>query len=306
MRLNLKGILIFAVCANLSAIGVSSVRADIVSNIASTGDDTLFQGGVNNSLGDPGIFVGTDSATSFKDGLMAFNVSTIPVGATITGVTLDLYIGMVAGSGGGTVTNSGAPRTISLYDESQAWGASTNEVGSTSFAGHGQGFAANPGDATWNDASFNSNSALAVPWSTGFPANITGGSVALATTSGIPGTSNALVQWSSAALAAEVQNWVNSPSSNNGLVVVNANSTSAQSFLGFWGASGSANNGNGLAPDLVVTYVPEPLGMSLIAFGMPILLCRRQRRTLNQNRQIDEKEDGLNDLRNGGCKCAST
>jgi hypothetical protein len=281
MRLNLKEILIFAVCANLSAIGVSSVRADLISNIASTGDDTLFQGGTTNSLGDPGIFVGTDSASSFKYGLMAFNVSTIPVGATITGVTLDLYIGQVAGSGGGMVVNSGAPRTISLYDESQAWGASTNQIGSTAFAGHGQGFAANPGDATWLDASFNSNSSLATAWSSGMPANITGSSSALATTSGIPGTTSAEVQWSSAALAAEVQGWVNNPVSNNGLALVNSNSGSSQSFLAFWGAQGAANAGNGLAPDLVVTYIPEPLGMSLALVGIPILLCRRQRRTLN-------------------------
>jgi hypothetical protein len=269
---------VMAAGLGLLAIGASTAGAAIL-NIPSTGDDTLFQNNVNNSLGDPGIFVGTDSATAFKDGLMAFTVSAIPSGAAITGVTLDLYIGMVAGSAGQNVTNSGAPRTISLYDESQAWGASANEVGSTSFSGHGQGFAANPGDATWNDASYNANSSLAAPWSSGMAANITSSSVALATTSGIPGTSNALVQWSSAALDTEVQNWVNSPSSNNGLVVVNANSTSAQSFLGFWGVQGAANNGNGLAPDLAVTYVvPEPLSLSVMAVGMPILLCRRRRR----------------------------
>jgi hypothetical protein len=279
MRMNLNQILIVAVCVNLFAIGVSSVRADIFANIPSTGDDTLFQGGVNNSLGDPGIFVGTDSSGSFKDGLMIFSVSAIPTDATITGATLDLYIGQVAGSGGGNVVNSGSPRTISLYDESQVWGASTNEVGSTAFAGHGQGFAANQGDATWNDAAYNSNSSLATLWSTGMPANILSTSTALATTSGIPGTTSAEVQWTSAALASEVQNWVDTPTSNNGLAVVNANSGSAQSFLAFWGAQGAANAGNGLAPDLVVTYVvPEPLSISLVVFGIPILLCRRRRR----------------------------
>jgi hypothetical protein len=279
--MKLREIVIVAVCVNLFAIGVAPVRADMLANIPSTGDDTLFQAN-NNDLGDPGIFVGTDSSSSFKDGLMAFNVSTIPAGATITGATLDLYIGQVAGSGGGSVTNSGAPRTISLYDESQAWGASTNEVGSTAFAGHGQGFAANPGDATWNYAAYNSNSSLATPWTSGMPANITGSSVALATTSGIPGTTSAEVQWTSAALATEVQGWVNKPSSNNGLAVVNSNSSSAQSFLAFWGAQGAANAGNGLAPDLAVTYVvPEPLSISMVVFGMPILLSRRRRHTLN-------------------------
>jgi hypothetical protein len=282
MRMKLSGLFVFGVCANLFAIGVSPVRADILDNIPSTGADTIFQGDTTNSLGVPGIYVGTDSNTSFKDGLLAFNVSGIPSDATITGVTLDLYIGIVAGSGGGSAMNSGSPRTISLYDESQAWGASANASGASSFGGHGGGSPANNGDATWFDAAYNSNSSMATAWSTGFPANITGSSVALATTSGIPGTNSAEVQWSSAALITEIQGWVDTPTSNNGLAVVNANSSSSQSFLGFWGAQGAANAGNGFAPDLAVTYVvPEPVSLSLVVFGMPILLGRRRRRRLN-------------------------
>lgn len=279
MRMHLTKVLILAVCVNFFAICVSSARGDIVANIASTGDDTLFQGDLTNSLGDPGIYVGTDSNTSFKYGLIAFSVSAIPSYATITGATLDLYVGIVAGSGGGSTMNSGSPRTISLYDESQPWGASINAVGATSFGGHGQGSPANAGDATWNDASYNSNPSLATAWTSGMPANITGTSVALATTSGIPGTTSAEVQWSSAALATEVQGWVDTPSSNNGLVVVNADSSSAQSFLGFWGAQGAANAGNGLAPDLAITYtVPEPGSIALAAAALPILLRRRRRK----------------------------
>jgi hypothetical protein len=273
MRKKLNPILFVAVCVSLFAIGVSSVRADLLANISSTGDNTLFQAN-NNDLGDPGIFAGTDGGTLFKYGLMAFNISTIPAGATITSATLDLYIGMVAGSSGSNVTDFGPLRTISLYDESQAWGASTNVASASSFNGHGQGSAANPGDATWNYAAYNTTA-----WSTGDPANITSTSTSLATTSGIEGTNGAEVQWTSTALATEVQGWVNTPSTNNGLVVVNDDSTDATDFLAFWGAQGAANAKNGMAPVLAVTYVvPEPLSASLVLFGAPILLCRRRGR----------------------------
>jgi len=281
MHTNLKN---FAIAAGLGFLAVwgPSARADVLANIPSTGAASLFQSGVNNSLGDPGIFVGTDSTPSVKDGLLAFNVSSIPSGATITGATLDLFIGTVAGGGSGSVINFGPTRTISIYDESQVWGASTNAIGATTFAGHGSGSAANTGDATWNDAAHNSNSLLATLWSTGDPANyVAGTSVALATTSGIEGTTGAEVQWTSAALATEVQGWVNNPSSNNGLAVINANTTTAQTFLAFWSASGAANAGNGLAPDLAVTYVvPEPMSFSLMIFGGSMLLCRRKSRRL--------------------------
>jgi hypothetical protein len=114
------------------------------------------------------------------------------------------------------------------------------------------------------------------------PANITSSSTALATTSGIEGTTSAEVQWSSAALATEVQGWVNDPASNNGLVLVNSNSGSAQSFLAFWGAQGAANAGNGLAPDLAITYtVPEPATFALLGMaGGGLLLRRRHRSTI--------------------------
>jgi hypothetical protein len=52
MRKDLKNIVV-AAGLGLLAIGASSVRAALVDNAVSTGDDTLFQGNVTGSLGDP-------------------------------------------------------------------------------------------------------------------------------------------------------------------------------------------------------------------------------------------------------------
>ena len=135
-------------------------------------DATLLGGSdatTNNSLADPGIFVGTDGEGNPKRGLIEFNIAgSVPSGATITGVQLQLTVGQVAGSGGGSTGGTSGPETISLFDESQAWGQPTNFAGATTFGGPGHGAAPDPGDATWN-YSFYDNTLWTVPAETGLP-----------------------------------------------------------------------------------------------------------------------------------------
>lgn len=266
--------LTFAVPAGASAI------VDITNSM----DAGMFSEATSSSLSLPGFFVGTDGGDSPKRGLLQFDLSSIPAGATIDSVTLSLSVGQVAGSAGGAVTNFGPLRNISLYNETQAWNQSTNKsnvtYGSNAFGGSGHGVTANAGDATWTDEHYDASNPTA--WNVAAGGNWTSASVALAHATNIPGTTGEVVSWSSAALAAEVQGWLDDPSTNHGLLVKNDDETTGTDFLAFWGEQGAINEGNpSLAPDLQVTYdaspVPEPMTLSLIALAMPALLRRRRR-----------------------------
>lgn len=260
-----------------ASAGVESVSADQM-NLPAVQDATLLGGSdatTNQSLADPGLFVGTDGQDNPKRGLIEFNVAqALPPGAVVTAVQLQLTVGQVAGSGGGSGGGSGSAETISLFDESQAWGQPTNVAGATSFGGTGHGGTPKTGDATWNYAFYN-----ATPWTTA-GGDWTSSLTDIADAS-VTGTLTSF-DWSSPAMVTDVQNWLNNPASNFGWIIKNANETTATDFRAFWSAQGAAANNNpAIAPDLTVTYtvVPEPVGFSLMAGGGAILLCTRRRRS---------------------------
>ena len=268
-------------CVVLAGMGLFAASHDLRAatiTLPAVQDATLFGGadaGSNTSLADPGIFVGTDSSSNPKRGLIEFNIAgNIPAGATITSVTLQLTVGQTAG-GGTLVTAS----TINLFDESQAWGQPTNVAGSTTFSGMGHGKPAKTGDATWNDSFYSTTSPTPNPtpwttaggdWSSGLTAS------ASASSTGSP----AAVTWSSTAMVTDVQNWLNTPSSNFGWLLKNSDETDATDYLAFWSAQGAAADSNSsLAPALSITYtpVPEPTTLMLMTIAIPILATRRRR-----------------------------
>jgi hypothetical protein len=262
----------------IAASGIMlAVRAVSAVTIGASQDATLLGGSdaTNNaSLADPGIFVGTDGQDNPKRGLIEFNIAgAIPAGATITSVSLQMTVGQVAGSGGGSSGGSGAGETISLYDESQPWGQPTNIAGSTYFGGAGHGGAAVTGDTTWNDAFYNTT-----PW------NIAGGDWSSSLTDIADQTvtgSLTSFTWSSTAMLADVQNWLDDSSTNFGWIIKNADETDATDFSAFWSAQGAAaDNDSALAPILTVTYtggVPEPASLLLLGLAPPLLGRRRSK-----------------------------
>ena len=264
----------------LSALGIGLLagfaRADLIVNIPAAQDVTLFGGSDatnNDTSSGPGMFVGSDPSNP-KRGIIEFNVPAyVPAGATITSATLTLYLGQVAGSGGGTGSGDSTPRTIRLFDVTRAWNGST--LGTTGhagpgFGGTGHGFTPpNTGDATWNYAMFSS-----VPWTTpggDFSATESADAV-------VSQTVNSPYSWTSPQMALDVQNWLNGTLPNYGWLLKNDSESLSQTFRAFYTREGAVvQSVPQFAPNLAVSYtVPEPASALVAVIGMSALLCRRR------------------------------
>jgi hypothetical protein len=247
----------------LAALCAISARADVI-DLGANHDTTIFQNNVNNAAGGgPGIFAGTNGAASPRRGLISFDLSSIPAGATITNVQLTLTVGQIAGSGGSGGSNT---ETIGLFAvaANRPWGEGTAESGATSIGGTGQGAAAGVGDATWNQSAFSLTS-----WTNPGGDFVSTASASLKLNNAAQGVS---FTWlSTAQLVADVQGWLNNPSTNNGWEIINADEHDATTFDGFYSREG-ANAGatSNELPSLQVTYsvpAPEPTSGALVAIA---------------------------------------
>lgn len=282
MRINcLNGVFGVVACAGVLALAAGA-RANVVT-IGASQDVTLFGATStnNNNSSGPGMFVGSDG-TSPKRGIIQFDVASagIPAGATITGVTMTLYLGMWAGSSGTNTGGDIGSRIIRLYDVTTGWSPSTNFTTNKpgpGFGGTGGGATPNTGEATWNFAHFNTT-----PW-------ITPGGDFVSTESADTSVDNNLnspYTWSSAQMAADVQAWLANPSSNHGWLLKNDEEGAVKSFRAFYTAEGAveqeAANGQTtpvFAPSLTITFTtptPEPMSGLMMAAGAGVLMMRRR------------------------------
>src|SRR5215471_11159387 len=218
-------------------------------------DASIFENNVNNSNGaGPGMFAGTNGMDSPRRGLIQFDIAgSVPADAIITSVELTLHLGQVAGT-------DQTPRTIGLFELMDDWGEGITGAGST-IGGTGQGFPANPADATWNARFF--PGAL---WMTPGGDHDATASASLSVTSVI----DAPYTWlSTPALVSDVQGWLNAPSSNFGWEVINLDEATPTDLRAFYTRHVSDPT---LRPQLQITYtpaaVPEPESLMLVPIGM--------------------------------------
>jgi hypothetical protein len=238
-----------------AVLAVQTVAPGATMVLSPSKDNTLYedlQGDVSNGQGEF-LFAGK---TGVNDGfhlrraLIAFDLSAIPAGSVVTGVSLSMFM-----SRSGPNPNS---VNISLNLALKNWGEGASNAGSPG----GTGAPAQTGDATWLNNFFNIST-----WTKpGGDFNPT----ASATTS--VGMVNRSYSWSSASLVADVQGWLDNPGTNFGWFVIGAENIdeSAQRF------NSGENTSN--PPQLSITYtIPEPSALALCTVGSLAFGLRRRR-----------------------------
>ena len=230
-----------------------------------------------------------------REGLVQFNLSSIPAGSTINSVTLSMYMDRSS-------TSSPANQPIFMYRVSDSWGmgnSGANQVDNGVTGGGGMLYTATSNDATWNYRFYNSSTpSSSINWTNAggdFAASASAYSLVgegMAST-GTPGAGGPLLtSWSGAGLISDVQNWLTGTTENDGWLMTDyANSTdyppSGNAFASdisrrFISASNNLNGTSGTSNDLpylTITYtaVPEPAMFGLLTTGTLGLLRRRRR-----------------------------
>jgi hypothetical protein len=204
------------------------VRADSAEFIPAK-DNSIYQSSATADLSNgqgTSLFAGVTGTGSIRRGLLAFNMSTIPQGATITSVTLTMYLNRTAAQ----------TEAVALHKVLADWGEGASNAGELG----GAGAPSAPGDASWNYRFYNT-----ARWSqvggdfTASPSASTTISVPLVT-----------YTWgSSAALVADVQSWVDHPGENFGWMI-RGDETALGNAMRFDSREGTT------PPRLSVTFTP--------------------------------------------------
>jgi hypothetical protein len=214
--------------------------------IAASKDNTLYQDSTGSLSNGAGIhfFTGQTRLGSLRRAVVAFSlVDSIPSGATIDSVRLSLTVSKWAET---------TSREVSLHKVSADWGEGASNAGDSN---DGDGAPAQTNDATWVHRFFSSDS-----WST--PGGDFSATVSASAMVGGPGTygwggsgSDRLVQ--------DVQEWVNTPGSNFGWILIGGEGTnkSARRYNSRESSSG--------APELTIRYIASTTDVADGAVEVP-------------------------------------
>ena len=210
---------------------------------AASKDNTLYEDATGQLSNGQGIyfFVGRTAQPAIRRGLIAFDLSSIPTNAFVTGATLTMFL---------SNTHGGA-QMVTLSSAAQNWGEGASDAGDPG----GAGTQAATGDATWVYTFYNTNS-----WT-----NAGGDFSAIASASAIVSAAGVTYSWTGSGLLADVQGWVSNPAMNFGWVV-RGNEVTAGAAQGFNSTQNTAHK-----PQLTVVYqlpcatptpTPSPVNIS--------------------------------------------
>lgn len=177
--------------------GQQGLLAQLV--LTPTKDNTLYEsttGTISNGAGDY-LFAGqTNRAGAIRRGVLAFDLAgKLPSGATIVSATLQLHL---------SKTSAGTT-PVNLHRVLANWGEGASNANSN----EGGGATATTGDATWLHTSFNTTF-----WQT------PGGDFTPAASATTAVAGEAIYQWRSPTLLADVQSWLADPASNFGWIII--------------------------------------------------------------------------------------
>lgn len=196
-------------------------------------DNSIFEESENSGGGTAGIFAGTTAQIRVRRALLWANLSSIPAGATVTSVTLEMTVDR---SG----LNSGeSPFTI--HRLLKDWGEGDVEPSGEG----GFGAPAEAGDATWTYNFFNTSE-----WDTAG-----GDFTATASATANAGQTGSTATWTSETMAADVQGWIDDPASNFGWLIKSDQEGAAGVVKKFF-SSEAADNRPRLT--IVVNVPPAP------------------------------------------------
>ncbi|MBC7771320.1 MAG: DNRLRE domain-containing protein [Pyrinomonadaceae bacterium] len=224
--------------AGLLLCAAGTARADTVT-LQAAKDNTLYQddlGLLSNGAG-AYFFAGVNGNGEIRRGLIAFDLSGIPVGAVISSASLTARMSRTTGD----------VEAVSLHRMLENWG----EGASNAAANEGRGTVGQPGDATWLFAYL-----PGTLWAGGTSEPATGGNFETTASATTPVDQIGFYSWTGPGLNADVQRFVSSPGENFGWLVhgfENGVST-AKRF------DSRQNNNAANRPTLTVTYsIPAPV-----------------------------------------------
>ncbi|MCA9298932.1 MAG: DNRLRE domain-containing protein, partial [Phycisphaerales bacterium] len=181
----------------LTMVAIASIATADTITVGTTKDNTLYDdsfGLLNSNGAGTWMFCGS-SGSGLRRGLMQFDLSAIPAGSTIDAVTLTLRMDRtIAG-----------PAACSVHPVLQDWGEGTSDASGQ----EGGGASATPGDVTWTHTFFPGNF-----WTT------PGGDYTAAASATTTVGGNGSYDWTSPAMAADVQGWLDAPATNFGWVLI--------------------------------------------------------------------------------------
>jgi hypothetical protein len=204
-------------------------------NLNAAKDTSLFTEAEDSNGQGSHLFTGRTRNGAARRALVAFDLSSIPSGAVINSATLTLNMNRsIVGS-----------TPVRIHRLTTDWGEGASDASGE----EGKGAPAQPGDATWFTAFFDTT-----PWTN--PGGDYIETASAQTSVGNPGS----YSWSGSTVTADVQQWVDAPETNFGWILIGDPSNQS--------AKRYDSRSNATGPVLTVNYTVESTGLTWAGFAI--------------------------------------